>query len=154
MIRKMVIEDYEEVKELFFEVHNLHFENRPDIYNDGNPLPKEIYEDFLHNSDNLNFVYVLNNKIAGVMIAKIIYISSNSIIKARKICFIDSLAVRECNRRQGIGLSLYKNLKEEIRNKNIDAIELNVWNFNQNAIRFYESLGMNIKNIKYEDTNI
>ncbi len=32
MIREMLLEDYEEVKELFYEVHNLHLENRPDIY--------------------------------------------------------------------------------------------------------------------------
>ena len=49
---------------------------------------------------------------------------------------------------------LYEYLKNEVKSKNIDAIELNVWGFNENAIRFYESLGMNIKNIKYEDTNL
>lgn len=151
MIRKMKLEDYEEVKELFQEVHNLHLENRPDIYIDGDPLPREIFEDFLHNSDNLNLVYDYNSKIIGVMIANIIYIPSNSIIKERKICFIDSLAVHENNRRQGIGISLYKKLKEEIKDKNIDAIELNVWGFNENAIKFYESLGMTIKNMKFEE---
>ena len=32
MIREMKLEDYEEVQKLFYEVHNLHLENRPDIY--------------------------------------------------------------------------------------------------------------------------
>lgn len=151
MIRKMVKEDYNEVKELFYEVHNLHLKNRPDIYQGGNPLPIEVFNDFLANYDNLNYVYVKDNKIVGVMIAQIKYIPSNSIIKERKICFIDSLAVHENNRRQGIGLSLYQKLKEDIKDKNIDAVELNVWGFNENAIKFYESLGMTIKNMKYEE---
>ncbi len=78
----------------------------------------------------------------------------NYIIKARKICFIESLGVKENYQHQGIGRKLYEYLKNEVKSKNIDAIELNVWGFNQDAIRFYESLGMNIKNMKYEDTNI
>ncbi len=78
----------------------------------------------------------------------------NYIIKARKICFIESLGVKENYQHQSIGRKLYEYLKNEVKSKNIDAIELNVWGFNENAIRFYESLGMNIKNIKYEDTNL
>lgn len=45
MIREMKLEDYEEVKELFYEAHNLHLENRPDIYKDGNPLPLKYFEE-------------------------------------------------------------------------------------------------------------
>lgn len=151
MIRKMNKEDYNEVKELFYETHHLHLKNRPDIYNNSDPLPIEIFNDLLTNYDNLNYVYVLDNKVVGVLNALIKYIPNNSIIKERKICFIESIAVREDNRRQGIGLSLYKKLKEEIKDKSIDAIELNVWGFNENAIKFYESLGMTIKNMRFEE---
>lgn len=62
MIRKMVKEDYNEVKEIFYEVHYLHLENRPDIYKDGDPLPTEIFNDFLTNYDNLNYVYIKNSR--------------------------------------------------------------------------------------------
>lgn len=36
------------------------------------------------------------------------------------------------------------------KEKNIDNIELVVWGFNENAIKFYENLGMSIKNLKFE----
>lgn len=39
MIRKIVEEDYEELRKLVYQVHELHYSNRPDIYIDGNPLP-------------------------------------------------------------------------------------------------------------------
>ena len=34
--------------------------------------------------------------------------------------------------------------------EHIDAIELNVWSFNETAINFYEALGMSVKNMKFE----
>lgn len=147
----MAKDDYNEIKELFYEVHSLHLENRPDIYQDGNPLSIEVFNDFLANYDNLNYVYVKDNKIAGVLIAKILYTLENLILKGQKICFIDSLGVKKEYQHKGIGKELYKHLKEEIKDKNIDAIELNVWGFNENAIKFYESLGMTIKNMKFEE---
>ena len=154
MIREMLLEDYEEVKELFYEAHNLHLENRPDIYIDGNPLPLKYFEELLNDKENLNYVYILDNKVVGVLTSDIKTTLDNYIIKARKICFIESLVVKENYQHQGIGRKLYEHLKNEVKSKNIDAIELNVWGFNKNAIRFYESLGMNIKNIKYEDINL
>ena len=154
MIRKMKLEDYEEVKELFYEVHNLHLENRPDIYIDGNPLPLKYFEELLNDKENLNYVYILDNKVVGVLTADIKTTMDNYIIKSRRVCFIESLWVKENYQHQGIRRKLYEYLKNEVKSKNIDAIELNVWGFNQDAIRFYESLGMNIKNMKYEDTNI
>lgn len=154
MIRKMLLEDYEEVKELFYEVHNLHLKNRPDIYMNGNPLPLKYFEELLNDKENLNYVYILDNKVVGVLTSYIKTTIDNDIIKSRKVCFIESLGVKENYQHQGIGRKLYKYLKNEVKSKNIDAIELNVWGFNENGIRFYESLGMNIKNIKYEDTNL
>ena len=124
------------------------------IYIDGNPLPLKYFEELLNDKENLNYVYILDNKVVGVLTANIKTAMDNYIIKARKICFIESLGVKENYQHQGIGRKLYEYLKNEVKSKNIDAIELNVWGFNQDAIRFYESLGMNIKNMKYEDTNI
>lgn len=115
MIRKMIKEDYEEVKELFYEVHNLHLKNRPDIYKDGDSLPIEIFNDFLTNYDNLNYVYILENKIVGVLIAKILYTTENSILKGQKICFIDCLGVKKEYQHKGIGKKLYNYLKEDIK---------------------------------------
>ena len=36
------------------------------------------------------------------------------------------------------------------KEKNIDNIELMVWGFNENAIKFYKNLGMSIKNLRFE----
>ena len=47
--------------------------------------------------------------------------------------------------------ALYEYLLNIARNDNVDSIELNVWAFNKSALKFYESLGMTVKNMKLEN---
>ena len=72
------------------------------------------------------------------------------ISKQRTTYFIEDIVVDKNYRRKGIGKKLYYFLKEQASKENIDAIELNVWAFNESAIKFYESLGMSVKNMKLE----
>lgn len=150
MIRKIVEKDYEELKKLVYQVHELHFRNRPDIYNDVNPLPLEYFNEILNDKAALNYVYVENNKICGLLMAIKKCDRAIPILKQRTIYYIEDIVVdKEC-RRKGIGKKLYNYLKEQASKENIDAIELNVWSFNESAIKFYESLGMSVKNLKLE----
>lgn len=45
---------------------------------------------------------------------------------------------------------LYNQTVQLAKEKNIDNIELMVWGFNENAIKFYETLGMSIKNLRFK----
>ena len=47
MIREMNLNDYEDVRILVKQIHELHLSNRPDIYNDGESFPKEYFEKVL-----------------------------------------------------------------------------------------------------------
>ena len=44
MIRALELKDYESVKRLVYQVHQLHLKNRSYIYIDGNLLPMEYFE--------------------------------------------------------------------------------------------------------------
>lgn len=74
------------------------------------------------------------------------------ITKQRITYFIEDIVVDEFSRRKGIGKKLYDFLVEKAIIENIDVIELNVWSFNESAIKFYESLGMSVKNMKLEQS--
>ena len=43
MIRKMLKSDYEGVRKLMKQVHQLHYVNRPDIFLDGDALSKSYF---------------------------------------------------------------------------------------------------------------
>ena len=148
MIREMNLNDYEDVRILVRQIHELHLSNRPDIYNDGESFPKECFEKVLSDVNNLNYVYVENKKIVGVLNATLQHTNPLPIIKPRTYYFIENLVVDKNHRRKGIAKKLFNYLTLKAKENNIDSIELNVWSFNTEAIKFYESMGMNIKNIR------
>lgn len=150
MIRELTIEDYEEVKNLVYQVHELHLENRPDIYNDANPCPMGYYERVISDSESIKYAYVFDDKILGIVMGEKQESKSLPILKSRVIYFIDDIVVDKNSRHEGIGRKLYNYVLEKGKSNGADAIELNVWAFNKNAIEFYKSLGMQEKNIKYE----
>ena len=58
-------------------------------------------------------------------------------------CFyIDDICVLQKCRRQGIGKALFTRCKEQAKRSGCKMMDLGVWGFNQDAIRFYESCGM------------
>ena len=150
MIRRIKEDDYNLLKGLVSQVHELHCTNRPDIYLDGNPLPKEYFENILKNENNINLVYEENNIIKGLLLAEKKENNKISIARERKIYFINDIVIDKKYRRQGIGKKLYNYLLELSKKEGLDAVELNVWAFNKSAIKFYSSLGMSVKNMKLE----
>lgn len=150
MIRKIKTNDYERLKELVYQVHQLHYSNRSDIYVDGDPLPLAYFNEMLDADDAFNYVYEEEGKICGLLMAQKKKVSPIPIIKQRTIYFIEDIVVDDSCRRRGIGKKLYNFLLERSKTENVDAIELNVWAFNEPAIKFYESLGMSVKNMRFE----
>ena len=44
-------------------------------------------------------------------------------------------------RRQGVASEMLDFIREEAKKKNYDKIELDMWEFNENALKFYEAVG-------------
>lgn len=132
------------------QVHKLHVNERNDIYKDVDPMDLEEFRTELSNSNNIYLIAELENEIVGICFSQIKEISNNKIMKNRKILHIENICVDENHQKKGIGKKLYKQIVQLSKEKNIDNIELMVWGFNENAIKFYKNLGMNIKNLKFE----
>ncbi len=151
MIREAVISDYEVLKKLVYQIHELHYENRPDIYNDGDSFPKEYYYRVINDKSSYCYVYEENNKIVGVVIFSKRESSNLPIFKARKTYFIEDIVVDKEYKRKSIGKKLYELVRNKAKEEGIDVIELNVWAFNADAIKFYETMGMTVKNMIFEE---
>ena len=132
------------------QVHKLHVKERTDIYKDVDPMNFEEFKNELSNSNNIYLVAQLENKIVGICFSQIKEIANNRIMKDRKILNIGDICVDEKYQRNGIGKKLYNQIVQIAKEKNIHNVELTVWKFNKNAIKFYENLGMNVKNLKFE----
>lgn len=150
IIRKAKISDFQGIHNLIMQVHKLHVNERNDIYKDVDPMNFEEFRTELSNSNNIYLIAELENEIVGICFSQIKEISNNKIMKNRKILHIENICVDENHQKKGIGKKLYKQIVQLAKEKNIDNIELMVWGFNENAIKFYKNLGMNIKNLKFE----
>ena len=54
---------------------------------------------------------------------------------------IDEFGVDEAYRRQGTAMEMVSFIREYAKKKNIHRIELNMWEFNRDALAFYEAAG-------------
>ena len=77
-------------------------------------------------------------------------ISNNKIMRDRKILNISDICVDKDERRKGIGKKLYSQVLQIGKEKDMDSVELMVWGFNKNTIKFYKKIGMNVKNLRFE----
>ena len=76
--------------------------------------------------------------------------TENNYTHYRKVLFIDALVVDLKFRNYGIGKTLMKEIEKIAKENNCTSVELNVWAFNENAIKFYEKIGMKPKTMILE----
>lgn len=70
--------------------------------------------------------------------------AENEIRHAVKLAFVDELIVSEAVRGKGIGKTLLAAAEADAKQRGFDAISLNVWGRNQDAIHAYDALGFDV----------
>ena len=144
-IRNAQIEDINKISELMLQVAKIHSNARKDIFEE---IKIEV-NNRINNKENI-LVAEESNNIYGVIIYKIKEVKEHINLKDRTILWIDELIVDEKVRKMGIGKKLFSEVKRIAKERNYDAVELNCWNFNEQAICFYERCGMNIQRLIME----
>lgn len=143
MIRYATREELERVNELRKIVNEVHCNGRPDIFKDG--FCKEL-QDFIYTlweSDNSDVIVALrDNEICGFACVDYVEKSESPYNLARRFYHINEFGVDEKYRRQGVATELFDFIKKEATAKKFDKIELDMWEFNDDALKFYESVGL------------
>lgn len=147
-IRPGTDQDYEAVERIMKQVHHMHVAWRPDIYKDLDPvLPFELYQEHLAKQQ------VIVAEVAGQVVGLIIYLTrriSGGPMQERKVLFVDSMAVEEQYRGQGIGHKLFDDLLRLCQEQQYDGLELQVNAKNAAARAMYEKYGFTEKSINME----
>ena len=150
IIRNAKNEDFEQVHELIMQVHKLHVKERSDVYKNVDPLRFEEFKEELLKSDSIYLVAEIDDKVVGSCFSQIKEICNNKIMKDKRVLHINEICVDKNLQKRGIGKKLYNQIVQIAKEKNIYNIELMVWGFNKEAIKFYEKLDMNVKNMRFE----
>ena len=139
MIKKLDESYYHELYSLQEEIFSYHQKMRSDLFKEI-PFSKEIYHNLVHHDQYAIYAYFLEEELLGV-----IYVN-----KRGNIYYIDDIVVKSTYQNQGIATALFKYVEQMALKEGIDRIELDVWSFNEKAIRFYQKMGYTPKTIRYE----
>lgn len=142
MVRFAQKEELESVNEIRKQVHNIHCTERPDIFhsNFSQELREHIYS-LWENENSDVIVAVKNDIICGFASVEYIVKPSSLYNLERKYYHIIEFGVDEKFRRQKVGTELFDFIKAQAKKRHFDKIELDMWEFNERALKFYESVG-------------
>ena len=140
--------DWEEVKRLSVQIHDLHAAWRPDIYfHTEEPYPKEKFlEDVL---SRMVYVAKIDGIIAGYVVLAIMQKGGPGTV-ARKLMRLESICVEESIRGHGIGKTMVEEVRALARAFGCSQLILGVHPENDAAVGFYQKCGFRIRTINMD----
>lgn len=148
MIRPADKKDFNTIRNIMNQVQELHVTWRPDIYK-----PTEDFITLSYVAEMIEkralFVAEKDGEVVGVMSIMLRHVESPTQV-TRDVIFVDSLAVDEKHRGQGIGHAFFDFLKKWKEEIGADGIELQVNARNEKAYQMYKDYGFTEKSINME----
>lgn len=135
-------QDLKRVNEIRRQVNDVHVNGRPDIFRPGfcKEMEERIYE--LWQGENRAIIVAeREHVICGMVCVEYMTKLESPYNLERKIYHVEEFGVDEAFRRQGVGTELFEFMKRDAQEKGFPKLELDVWEFNESAIRFYEAVG-------------
>jgi ribosomal protein S18 acetylase RimI-like enzyme len=142
-VRKAAADDYSSMCELFDEIDTLHREHLPRIFQQpGGPArEKDYYLGLIADDDIALLVAAAGGDLVGFVHAFVRDAAAIPIFVPRRYAVVDAVVVKSGFQDQGIGRRLMDDVQPWAIAKGATSIELNVYEFNETAISFYERLG-------------
>ena len=151
IIRRAVEADIPVIDKLLYQVHKIHSDIRPDLFNKGT---KKYTDEELKSiiADELTPVFVAekDGMVSGYAFCiHQQHINDNNLTDIRTL-YIDDLCVDEESRGMHVGRALYDHVISYARENGYYNVTLNVWAGNDSAMRFYESVGLKVQKVGME----
>lgn len=134
MIRELTKEDLNDVFfDLYYEGFMFHYNHRKDLFKKRTieELKQYVFDQI---ENGLKIIGYYNNELVG-------YLAYEIKEKATKFIWIDEFVITESERGKGYGTLLMEELNNIAEKEQVKRIELNVFSFNENAIKLYKKLG-------------
>ena len=136
IIRRENEGDIPAIHAILRQVNDIHAALRPDLFHTGETkYTAEELRAILTDAARPVFVAELSGQVVGYAFC----------VEKREhtpTLYLDDLCVDQASRGIGIGKQLYQAVLELAKSHNCHNVTLNVWSFNQNAMKFYEACGM------------
>ena len=130
------------VNELRKQVNDIHVEGKPEVFKPGFGEELRDFVNVIWNDPEQEIVVAEDDGvICGFAVLHHINKPENPFMKERDFIDIDEFCVDKDHRRKGAASAMVSFIKEFAKEKGFSRIELNMWEFNQDALAFYEAAG-------------
>ena len=136
--------------DLLRQVGQVHHHIRPDIFREHCQKYDEQSLEALLQEENRPIFVAEDDAVRGYCFCMLRSFQDESVMTDRKELYIDDLCVDEACRGQGIAKALYEYATAYAKSVGCGFVTLNVWNGNENAIKFYEKAGMKPRSVTME----
>lgn len=142
-IRAATADDYDALCELFDEIDALHRDHLPRIFQQpgGAARERDYYLGLVADQNVALLVAEADGRLVGFVHAMLKDSPALPILVPRRYAIVDAVVVSSALHGHGIGGSLMGEVQVWALANGASSIELNVYEFNQIAISFYEGLG-------------
>jgi len=144
LLRPLSSDDYAAYLQRVEELDAFHREALPEFFRtpEGEPArTREHFEKSLGDPDVLLLGAWVDGELAGFAHAIVRTIEQRWIVVGRRDVIIDNLAVGPRWQRRGLATALIDGVAEWARQRGAQQLQLDVWEANAGALRFYEDVG-------------
>ena len=148
MLELATMEDRAAVERLAKQVHEQHVSWRPDIYR----MPEELFPlDRFREALRERQLYVakLDGLVVGYALLRMRAVDQ-PMLTPRKVMLIDEFCVEEALRGHGIGTAMMGDVKALARAFRCTDLQLSVYPQNDEAVSFYQKMGLMIQSINMQ----
>ena len=141
-VRMARAEDLERVNELRRQVNELHVAGKSEVFKPG--FSREL-QDLVHeirdDPERELVVAERSGAVCGYAVLRHVVRPETPFMVERDYLDIDEFGVDETCRRQGVASEMIDFIRAFAAEKGFRRIELNMWEFNEGALAFYEAAG-------------
>ena len=150
-IRFAQTRDVPGILSLLRQVGRVHHEGRPDLFrSNAQKYGASQVIAMLDSSATPIFVAAEGEKVLGYGFCFVKTYENDPVMTDRTELYIDDLCVDENCRGKHIGAAIYDTICTYARQRRCGSVTLNVWCYNESAMKFYESLGLKPQKIGME----
>ena len=142
-IRFAAKQDIDGMIRLLRQVGRVHYDGRPDLFqSNAQKYNADQLKTLLKTPNMPIFVAVEGDTLLGYGFCQLIQYKNAPVIADHKELYIDDLCVDEAARGTGVGKAIYQHILRYAKAQGCYNVTLNVWACNENAMKFYEAMGL------------
>ncbi len=132
--------ELDRVNALRKEIQELHHQGRPDFFRPSSKEHEDAAQTLLDGGARMA-VAVRGGDILGYALFRFVHREANPYMHERSFVHVEEICTSAQHRNEGVGRALMAFIRQSARENGYARVDLDVWSFNESALRFYESEG-------------